>query len=249
MTPSLLTALSGLFIGLFVAGSIACLPLYHWKLRDFLVSRLWVKIAWWLPIYGIFLLLCYGTIWVALPLVIALITQAIREYRRYTPHQIVVKFYLGFFIIATTFIVVLTTTIPIEIMIRLLIVICFCSVLSDVCAFFLGTYASWHKLPAWINERKAWEGVAGQIIGAFVGAGLLWLFVGVHAPWWLILAIGLASAFGDLFNSVAKRQLGVKDWAHTIPGHGGILDRMSSLSTAFMVVSLIALFTPALIVA
>jgi len=246
MTLSLLVALTTLFIGLFIVGSIACLPLYHWKIRDFLASRLWVKIGWWLPIYGIFLLLCYGVVWAAVPLVIILVIQAIREYRRHTPHPTIVKFYLAFFIIATTHIIVLTTALPPAITVRMLIIICFCSVLSDVCAFFLGTYASWHKLPAWINPRKAWEGVAGQLIGAYVGAGLLWLFVGIDAPWWLILVIGVASAFGDLFNSVAKRQLHIKDWAQTIPGHGGILDRLSSLSAAFMTVSLLALFIPAL---
>lgn len=67
------------------------------------------------------------------------------------------------------------------------------------------------------------------------------LATGDNAAWWLILAIGIASAFGDLFNSVAKRQLDIKDWGQTIPGHGGVLDRMSSLSTTFMVVTLLML--------
>lgn len=246
MTPSLLATLTTLFIGLFVVGSLLCLPLYRWKVRDFFASRLWIKIAWWLPIYGIFLLLCYGTTWVAVPLVILLILQAVREYRRHVSHPPVVKLYLAFFILATAYIAILTIKLPPTLAIRLLIIVCFCSVLSDVCAFFLGTYASWHKLPTWINPRKAWEGVAGQIIGAFVGASLLWLFADISASWWLILAIGLASAFGDLFNSVAKRELNIKDWAQTIPGHGGILDRLSSLSTAFMAASLLTLFIPTL---
>ena len=50
----------------------------------------------------------------------------------------------------------------------------------------------------------------------------------------LAVLIGLASAMGDLINSIVKRRLKIKDWGNTIPGHGGILDRMSSLSFAFI---------------
>lgn len=245
MTPELLLRLMLLFAGLFILGSLLCLPLFHWNLRRFLASDLWIKIFWWIPIYGIFLLLCYGKIWVALPLILVIFILAFREYDRQrstpTPTPLIVKLYFAFFTIATLHIATATLAFDPTTTISLLITICFCSVLSDVCAFFLGSYASWHKLPSWINPRKSWEGVVGQLIGAFIGAGLVIFATGDSAPWWLILAIGIASAFGDLFNSVAKRQLNIKDWGQTIPGHGGVLDRMSSLSTTFMVVALLTL--------
>jgi CDP-diglyceride synthetase len=245
MTSELLLRLTLLFAGLFILGNLLCLPLFHWNLQRFFTSTLWIKIFWWIPIYGIFLLLCYGKIWIAVPLVLLILILAFREYTRQrltpSPTPLIVKLYVAFFAIATLHIAAATLAFDPTTTISILITICFCSVLSDVCAFFLGSYASWHKLPSWINQRKSWEGVAGQLIGAFIGAGLVILTTGNTISWWLVLAIGIASAFGDLFNSAAKRQLDIKDWGQTIPGHGGVLDRMSSLSTTFMVVSLLAL--------
>ena len=239
MTSDLLLRLSVTVMSLLVTGSVACLPLFHWNLREFFASTLWIKIVWWLPIFLVFLALCYGGAWVAFALVILIIIQSLREYYRQPNRPRIVAAYLMFFVIATTSIAapwhLSNRPVP------LLIVLCFSSVLSDVCAFFAGSYASWHKLPAWINPRKSWEGVAGQVIGAFLGAGLIWIVAGIGTSWWLIAAIGCASAFGDLFNSAAKRQLNIKDWGATIPGHGGVLDRFSSLSTAFLVIALLLL--------
>jgi phosphatidate cytidylyltransferase len=247
MTLDLTLRLSVVFIGLFTLGSLLCLPLFHWNVRRFFQSSLWIKIVWWLPIYIIFLVLCYGKLWTALPLTILILSLAHREYarqqRRHHSLPLVVKVYIAFFSIATLHIILATTTFDPQTTILTLVTICLCSVLSDVCAFFLGSYASRHSLPGWINPGKSWEGVLGQIIGAFVGASLVILATQHSVDWWLVLAIGVASAFGDLFNSIAKRQLGIKDWGQTIPGHGGILDRMSSLSTTFMVATLLLLLT------
>lgn len=182
MTPELLLSLTLLFAGLFILGSLLCLPLFHWNLRRFFASALWVKIFWWIPIYGIFLLLCYGKIWVALPVIIFIFILAFREYTRqrsiHTSGPLIVKLYFVFFTIATLHIAVATLAFDPKTTISLLITICFCSVLSDVCAFFLGSYASWHKLPSWVNPQKSWEGVAGQLIGASIGAGLAILATG-----------------------------------------------------------------------
>lgn len=245
MTLELVIHLTLVFACLFIAGSLLCLPLFHWQIRRFFASDLWTKIVWWIPIYLIFLLLCLGGIWIAVPLVAFILLLAYREYARQQTTQStlprLVTFYFVFFIIATLHIVMTTAAFDPHEVVYLLITICFCSVLSDVCAFFLGSYASWHKLPRWINPRKSWEGVLGQVLGAFVGASLVIIATGTAPSWWIILAIGIASAAGDLFNSIAKRQLDIKDWGQTIPGHGGVLDRMSSLSTTFMVVTLLTL--------
>jgi len=113
--------------------------------------------------------------------------------------------------------------------VNLLITICFASVLSDVTAFFMGNYLGKHKLPALFNKNKSWEGVAGQIIGAFIGVVLVNVYV-VHIPTLLLfLPIGIGAAVGDLANSYVKRFLDIKDWSNNIPGHGGYLDRLSSL--------------------
>jgi CDP-diglyceride synthetase len=241
MTIDLTLRLSGLFAGLFIVGSLLCLPLYKWQLNRFFNSQLWTKVVWWLPIYAVFLLLCFGGTVAAVLVTSGIIIQSIREYRFQRIHPVIARLYLGFFMTATSAITLIwVTNEPVRV-IPLVISICFCSVLSDVCAFFLGTYASWHKLPSWINPGKSWEGVAGQIIGAPVGSLLVWLATGITLDWRLVVVIGLASAVGDLFNSAAKRQVGIKDWGATIPGHGGILDRMSSMSTSFLVITIVTL--------
>jgi CDP-diglyceride synthetase len=245
MTLELTVRLTILFVSLFTVGSLLCLPLFQWRLRRLFDSSLWTKIIWWIPLYGIFLALCLGKVWVAIPQTVLIVLLAAREYHRQRTTQptipALVKVYLAFFMLATLAITGATTLFNTETTITLLITICLCSVLSDVCAFFMGTYMSWHKLPTWINPRKSWEGVLGQIIGAFIGAGLVIIATGLPINWWLVLTIGIASAIGDLFNSAAKRLLHIKDWGQTIPGHGGVLDRMSSLSTAFLAATILTL--------
>jgi CDP-diglyceride synthetase len=241
MTVEIALRLSGLFTCLFIVGSLLCLPLYKWQLNRFFASTLWTKVVWWLPIYAVFLALCFGGTATAVVVTSGIIIQSIREYRAQQTQPVIARLYLGFFMIATSAITFIWMTDAPEHVTPLLISICFCSVLSDVCAFFLGTYASWHKLPSWINPGKSWEGVAGQIIGAPIGSLFVWLATGITLDWRLVLAIGLASAAGDLFNSAAKRQIGIKDWGMTIPGHGGILDRMSSMSTSFLIIAIVTL--------
>jgi phosphatidate cytidylyltransferase len=116
-----------------------------------------------------------------------------------------------------------------------LLTICFCSALSDVTAFFFGSFAGRHHLPAWMNAHKSWEGVLGQILGSLLGYGLVTTTLGITLGWKLAAAVGVASAVGDLINSVVKRRLNIKDWGQSLPGHGGILDRFSSLSLALAV--------------
>jgi phosphatidate cytidylyltransferase len=114
---------------------------------------------------------------------------------------------------------------------QILLGVAFASVLSDVTAFFMGNYGGRHKLPAAFNDHKSWEGVAGQIIGAFIGITLAKLFLGLPAlDWWVALPVGIGAALGDLLNSFMKRREGVKDWSNFLPGHGGFLDRFASLS-------------------
>ena len=120
--------------------------------------------------------------------------------------------------------------------VSLLITLCFTTVLADVTAFFMGNYLGKHKLPAALNDRKSWEGAMGQVAGALLGVVLVNAYV-IHVPsLWLFLPIGAGSAAGDLANSYVKRLAGIKDWSDNIPGHGGYLDRFSSLagSAVFM---------------
>lgn len=233
MTFKLLLEISGLFIGLFLLGSGACLPAYRWSFTKFFASKLWIKILWWLPIFAVFVAVLYGGELAAVIVVALLSAQALRElgrqpYRRDT--------YIGAYpalVIACLFhLPAYFKVFPTHTAVAVLIAVCFASVLSDVVAFFLGTYAGRHALPAFINAGKTYEGVAGQLIGAFVGMGLVALLPEISFSWQLALTVGMASAAGDILNSITKRMLNIKDWGNTIPGHGGVLDRFASLSLA-----------------
>lgn len=224
-----------LFLLLFIVGTLLCLQLYKWNFKRFFSSLLWTKIVYWIPIFSLFLIVLHVGPWAALGVVIILIALGLREYRNAPSRGWLVSAYLLFFIASTFALFPIFVILDADTSINLLIVVCFASVLSDVFAFFLGNYFGSTKLPSWINNRKSWEGVGGQIIGAFVGFIIVSFVIPTSYPWMLALCIGSASALGDIFNSIVKRSIGIKDWGTTIPGHGGILDRFSSLSSALLV--------------
>lgn len=223
-----------LLIGLIIAGSILCLPIYKWKIKDFLESKLWTKIIWWVPIYFVFVIMLIWQLSAIIIIISLIITLSLKEFYTNTRNNRpkIALSYLIYFIVVTFSFILVYIFFEKTIATNLLITVFLLSVMSDVTAYFFGTYFSRHKLPKFINPNKSWEGVLGQVVGPFIGATMLFYFLSLTSPWLLTLTIGIASAIGDLFNSIAKRSLGIKDWGQTIPGHGGVLDRMSSLSTA-----------------
>src|SRR3989338_2143783 len=86
----------------------------------------------------------------------------------------------------------------------LFIYIAFATVIADVIAFFFGNLGRLN-LPAFINPNKKWEGVAGEILGAFLGILLLNYVLGLNYSWLLFLPIGIGAAVGDMVNSISKR--------------------------------------------
>ncbi len=102
---------------------------------------------------------------------------------------------------------------------------------TDTAAFVTGTRFGRHGFFRNISPKKTWEGAIGGWTASTVSmAGLGWIagLPLVHGVL-LGLGIGLAGSFGDLAESVIKRQLGAKDSGAIVPGHGGLLDRMDSL--------------------
>ncbi len=107
----------------------------------------------------------------------------------------------------------------------------------DSGAYLLGSLLGRHQLLPRISLAKTWEGVAGGLILATVGAALLPAFWSEFLHWVPhIVALGVfVGAFcqlGDLFESLLKRAAGVKDTGHLLPGHGGMLDRVDGLLAA-----------------
>ena len=106
--------------------------------------------------------------------------------------------------------------------------------ISDTAAYFVGRRFGRRKLAPSISPGKTWEGVAGALaaVGLYASA---WATLGGSpmkgAPAWILpvlLALAVAGIIGDLFESLIKRQAGVKDSGTLLPGHGGILDRIDA---------------------
>lgn len=109
--------------------------------------------------------------------------------------------------------------------------------LNDTGAFIFGCAFGKHKLFERISPKKTWEGFFGGFLltcAASVLFGLAWPqwfgFPG-NVWWWIGLGASCSvfATFGDLIESMIKRNLHIKDSGNLIPGHGGILDRIDSL--------------------
>jgi phosphatidate cytidylyltransferase len=110
--------------------------------------------------------------------------------------------------------------------------IIFATALTDVAAFIFGKIFGRHALRSEISPNKTWEGAIGALAIAMILPWLLRFSFPFFGPWQLILTgliVGIGGQLGDLSISVIKRDIGTKDMAATIPGHGGILDRIDSL--------------------
>lgn len=115
---------------------------------------------------------------------------------------------------------------------------------ADIGAYFSGKTFGKRKLAPNVSPGKSWEG----FWGGFACCILLALVVGFgFGGGWMMLAIiapaGLASVLGDLLESMVKRQRGIKDSGQLLPGHGGVLDRVDSITAAAPVFALAILLT------
>ena len=105
--------------------------------------------------------------------------------------------------------------------------------LSDTAQYYIGRLFGRHLLAPVISPKKTIEGAIGGFAGGMLGVGALGHWWLPHMPLLWRLALGLAIAavgiVGDLFESLLKRSVGVKDASSVIPGHGGVLDRIDAL--------------------
>jgi phosphatidate cytidylyltransferase len=111
---------------------------------------------------------------------------------------------------------------------------------ADIGAYFSGRRFGKNKLAPQVSPGKSWEGVFGGLAASL----LVTLAVGLTRDWSgsaLLIAIAgaavvvLISVVGDLTESMFKRQAGLKDSSNLLPGHGGVLDRIDSLTAAIPV--------------
>ena len=121
--------------------------------------------------------------------------------------------------------------------------------MADIAAYFTGRAFGRRKLAPTISPGKTWEGAAGAVLGVMI-YGIAVYFSVPHglsqAPIWavplLFAALTALSVEGDLFESLLKRQAGIKDSGTLLPGHGGILDRIDSLTSTLPLVGLLSLW-------
>lgn len=103
---------------------------------------------------------------------------------------------------------------------------------ADIGAYFAGRRFGRHKLAPQVSPGKSWEGVAGGVGAAALVALVIGSYYGFPSWPWIAIAIAAAaiSVVGDLCESLFKRHTGLKDSGSIFPGHGGVLDRLDSLT-------------------
>ena len=114
---------------------------------------------------------------------------------------------------------------------------------ADKAAFVVGRKWGRRKLAPSISPGKSWEGAWGGLAAAVAYAIICGTFL-LGPVGWVALAVTAAllaaiSIVGDLFESAAKRQAGVKDSGTLLPGHGGIMDRIDSATAVLPVAALL----------
>lgn len=108
--------------------------------------------------------------------------------------------------------------------------------ISDTAAYFAGRAYGKRKLAYQISPGKTWEGVAGAVVAVML-YGVVWSVAFTDGSYLmtliaLLIVLTALGIVGDLFESLVKRQAGVKDSGNILPGHGGILDRIDALTSA-----------------
>lgn len=127
----------------------------------------------------------------------------------------------------------------------LLILYVFCVVwVADIGAYFAGRAFGKAKLAPRVSPGKSWAGVWGGLVAVGAFALLVSVLASAGASQTLLLVVaslatGLVSVLGDLLESMLKRYRGIKDSSQLLPGHGGIMDRIDSLTAAIPVFALI----------
>lgn len=119
------------------------------------------------------------------------------------------------------------------------------TILTDTFAYFTGVMIGKHKVTK-ISPNKSLEGYIGGIVMGTVLSSIYYMTaIGSASLWAVVPCLGILSfvcELGDLFYSAIKREWEIKDFSNLIPGHGGILDRIDSLTFVTLVFVLLRAF-------
>ena len=120
---------------------------------------------------------------------------------------------------------------------EMVLILLFLIWIADSAAYFTGRKYGKHKLAIHVSPGKSWEGVAGAVIAICIAVLTVSFILKLNFQQQLsFLVICLTtvgfSILGDLTESMFKRRAGIKDSGQLLPGHGGIMDRIDSLTAA-----------------
>lgn len=160
--------------------------------------------------------------------------------RRFTLNNQVIKLLIGLGVLTAFWMALVSTKYMNP---YLLLIVSSVIWIADSAAYFAGKRFGQHKLAPHVSPGKTWEGVAGALLAVAIFASVLKM---TQLPdTWLIVPglcfIAMIGVYGDLFESLMKRQANMKDSGDILPGHGGILDRVDGLISA-MPVAMILLY-------
>ena len=106
---------------------------------------------------------------------------------------------------------------------------------ADTGAYFAGRQFGRRRLASLVSPGKTWEGLAGAALSVLLVAAVAgdrMAEAGMSWPFATAIIVMLVSVLGDLAESLFKRRAGLKDSGRLLPGHGGVLDRIDSLTAA-----------------
>ncbi|HEY0289508.1 MAG TPA: phosphatidate cytidylyltransferase [Pseudomonas sp.] len=115
---------------------------------------------------------------------------------------------------------------------------------ADIGAYFSGKAFGKRKLAPKVSPGKSWEGLYGGLVVSLLITAVVGIFRSWSASQFFFALIGAAivvliSVVGDLTESMFKRKSGIKDSSNLLPGHGGVLDRIDSLTAAIPIFALL----------
>lgn len=114
--------------------------------------------------------------------------------------------------------------------------------MTDSAAFFTGRQIGGEKLAPGISPSKTWSGALGGLALGTAAGLIVWTLI-TDSPWWigllLSIAISIVGQLGDLCESAVKRHFRIKDSGDIIPGHGGLMDRLDSLTLGLVLVLIV----------
>lgn len=176
-----------------------------------------------------------------LPIVLLLLPTIFYEKDKYTTHD-------AFYLIGSVFLIgiLFNTLISLRnVNVYLLLYLVLVTIFTDTFAYGVGCLIGKHKMCPKISPKKSWEGaIAGFIGGSIVGLIVYTNLVGDFSikVLFVTMILAIVGQLGDLVYSKIKRENEIKDFSNIMPGHGGILDRVDSLSFVIFTYIILILF-------